>query len=77
MINYDYLELNYVLVVYDIKDSVFSSFLLFYTTQTERFVTKLCTFIIRNYIYMYTIVAFNQIHRNSVLSNFLISKLRN
>ena len=29
MINYDYRELNYVLVVCDIKDSVFSSFLLF------------------------------------------------
>ena len=45
MINYDNHELNYVMVVCDIKDSVFSSFLLFYTTQTERFVTKFCTFI--------------------------------
>ena len=62
MINYDYLELNYVLVACDIEDSVFSNFLLFYTTHAERFVTKLCTFIIRNYMYMYTIVAFNQIN---------------
>ena len=40
---YDNLELNSVLVVCDIKDCVFSSFLLYYTTQTERFVSELCS----------------------------------
>ena len=36
MINYDYLELHYVLVVCDIKDSVFSSFLALILYNSDR-----------------------------------------
>ena len=41
---------NMVKVVCVIYDTVFISFLLYYTTQTERFAAKLCNVIIRNYI---------------------------
>ena len=46
-------------VVWVIFDSAFSSFLLYYTTQTERFARKLCNLTIRDY--MHTIVTFYQI----------------
>ena len=38
------------LIVFDIYDSVWSSFLSYFTTQTEIFARKVCNFVIRNYI---------------------------
>ena len=51
--------MHHIQVVCDIWNSVFSSSLLYYATQTEMLAAKLFNFIIRNYIQF---VTFNQIN---------------